>query len=364
MRGLYIHIPFCKHICNYCDFTKRVPKDKEMIDEYLIHLKEELFSYEKYFDSIETIYIGGGTPTLLDTYQLEILLDMLKDFKNIKEFSIEINPETLTIEKAKILKKYGVNRCSLGVESFDERLLKTLGRTHTNSDVYNAINMLKSVGINNINIDLIFASPGSNLSSIKNDLKEFYKLDINHLSYYSLILEENTIFYSMYKHKKLTLIDNELEAKMYEYIINDLEKNGFKQYEISNFSKNNSESIHNKIYWNNLEYIGIGLGASGYIDSIRYTNNTILNEYYKKYRKIEENIDFNTKFIEEMILGLRLIRGINIDFVNKEYKKDLLNDYKDIEKYIKNGDLIIEDGYLHLTKKGLLIANDIFLIFI
>lgn len=364
MRGLYIHIPFCKHICNYCDFTKRVPKNKEMIDEYLIHLKEELFTYKKYFDSIETIYIGGGTPTMLDIDELKELFSMLKDFKNIKEFTIEINPETLTIEKAELLKKSGVNRCSIGVESFDENILKILGRHHNKIDVYNAINMLKKVGINNINIDLIFAAPGSTLSSIENDLKEFYKLDINHLSYYSLILEENTIFYSMYKHNKLTLIDNELEAKMYEFIINDLEKNGFKQYEISNFSKNNSESIHNKIYWQNLEYIGIGLGASGYLDKVRYTNNTLLNEYYKKYRKSEEFIDKNTQFSEEMILGLRLIRGINIDYVNKKYEKDILNEYKMINNYIESGDLIIEDGFLHLTKKGLLIGNDIFEIFI
>nr|MCR5308170.1 coproporphyrinogen III oxidase [bacterium] len=219
-------------------------------------------------------------------------------------------------------------------------------------------------GISNINIDLIFATPGSDLSSIENDLKEFYTLDINHLSYYSLILEENTIFYSMYKKDKLVLIDNDLEAKMYEFIINDLEKNGFKQYEISNFAKDGYESVHNKIYWLNKEYIGVGLGASGYLDGVRYTNNTVLNEYYKKYRKSIEIIDFNTKFSEEMILGLRLSRGINIEYVNKTYKKDLLKDFKDIEKYIKSGDLVIEDGYLHLTKKGMLIANDIFVLFI
>ena len=364
MRGLYIHIPFCKSICTYCDFTKRVPKNKSMIDEYLIHLKEELLSYKKYFDSIETIYIGGGTPTILDLDELKILFDMLKDFKNIKEFTIEINPETLTLEKAELLKNSGVNRCSLGVESFDDNILKILGRNHNKTDVYNCIECLKKVGITNINIDLIFAAPGSNLSSIKNDLKEFYKLDINHLSYYSLILEEKTILYHLYRQNKVTLIDNELEAEMYEYIINDLEKNGFKQYEISNFSKNNTDSIHNKIYWQNLEYIGIGLGAAGCLDRLRYTNNTILNEYYKKYRKSEEFIDKNTQFSEEMILGLRLLHGINIDFVNKKYEKDILNDFKDIEKYIKNGYLIVEDGFLHLTKKGLLIANDIFEIFI
>ena len=364
MRGLYIHIPFCKKICTYCDFTKRVPKNKLMIDEYLTHLKEELLTYKKYFDSVETIYIGGGTPTLLDNDELIYLFEMLKDFKNIKEFSIEINPETLTLDKVKILKKYGVNRCSIGVESFDDKILKTLGRTHSKEDVIKAINMLKNEGITNINIDLIFATPGSNLSSIKNDLKEFYKLDIKHLSYYSLILEENTILNHLYKNKKIELIDNELEAKMYEYIISDLEKNGFKQYEISNFSKEGYESIHNKIYWENKEYIGVGLGASGYLDRRRYTNNTVLNTYYKKCIKTSEFIDKNTQFCEEMILGLRLNKGINIDFVKKKYEKDILNDYKDIEKYINSGHLIIENGYLHLTKKGLLIANDIFVIFI
>ena len=364
MRGLYIHIPFCKRICTYCDFTKRVPKNKEMIDEYLKYLKEELFSYKKYFDSVDTIYIGGGTPTLLDTSELTYLFDMLKDFKNIKEYTIEINPETLTIDKVKLFKKYGLNRFSIGVESFDTNILKVLGRNHTNKDVYNAVNMLKNEGLNNINIDLIFAAPGSNLSSIENDLKEFYKLDIKHLSYYSLILEEKTILNHLYTHNKLQLIDNELEAKMYEFIINDLEKNGFKQYEISNFAKEGYESIHNLKYWENKEYIGVGLGASGYLDSIRYTNENLLINYYKKYRKNEEFIDKNTKFSEEMILGLRKISGINIDYVNKTYQKDLLNDYKDIKKYIESNDLIIEDGFLHLTKKGLLIANDIFVLFI
>lgn len=364
MRGLYIHIPFCKSICNYCDFTKRVPKNKEMIDEYLIHLKEELFSYEKYFKSVDTIYIGGGTPTLLDLDQLETLFDMLKNFKNIKEFTIEINPETLTIDKVKLFKKYGVNRCSIGVESFDEKILKMLGRRHTNTDVYNAINMLKNEGIFNINIDLIFSTPGSNLSSIRNDLKEFYKLDIPHLSYYSLILEEKTVFYHEYMHNRLTLTDDELEAKMYEFIMEDLDKNGFKQYEISNFSKEGYESIHNKKYWENKEYIGVGLGASGYLDSVRYTNNIHLLDYYKKARKSEEFIDKNMKFSEEMILGLRKLDGINIDYVNKTYEKDLLKDFKEIEKYINDGFLEITNGYLHLTKKGCLIANDIFEIFI
>ena len=364
MRGLYIHIPFCKRICNYCDFTKRVPKNKEMIDEYLIHLKEELKTYEKYFDSVETIYIGGGTPTLLDKDQLIILFDMLKDFKKIKEYTIEINPETLDEDKVLLFKKYGLNRFSIGVQSFDEKILKILGRTHSNSDVYNAVNLLKKHGLENINIDLIFAVTGSDTSSIENDLNEFYKLDIKHLSYYSLILEENTILYHQYKHNLYKQIDNKIEAKMYEFIIDNLEKNGFKQYEISNFAKDGYESIHNKIYWENKEYIGIGLGASGYLDKSRYTNNTVLKTYYENYRKSEEKIDKNTQFSEEMILGLRMLRGINIDFVNKKYNKDILNDYNDVKKYIESGHLAIEDGYLHLTKKGLLIANDIFVIFI
>ncbi|MBP5445913.1 MAG: radical SAM family heme chaperone HemW [Acholeplasmatales bacterium] len=364
MRGLYIHIPFCKSICTYCDFTKRVPKNKEMIKEYLIHLKEELLSYDKYFETVKTIYIGGGTPTLLDNDDLTYLFEMLKDFKKIEEFSIEINPETLTLDKVKILKKYGVNRCSIGVESFDPKILKILGRKHNNEDVYNAVKMLKDNGINNINIDLIFGVPGSDLSSIKNDLNEFYKLDINHLSYYSLILEENTILYHKYMHNEFNVIDNEIEAKMYEFIIDDLEKNGFKQYEISNFSKNNTESIHNKLYWNKKEYIGIGLGASGYLENMRYTNQTVLNEYYKSPIKTKEFLTKSDDFKEEMILNLRTLKGISIDYIKNKYDKDIINDFNDVKKYINDGFLKVDEGYLHLTKKGLLIANDIFLIFI
>lgn len=364
MRGLYVHIPFCKKICTYCDFTKRVPKNKEMIDNYLFILKKELLTYELYFDSVNTIYIGGGTPTILDEEELDLLLSYFDNFKNIIEYTIEINPETLTKNKAQILKNHNINRVSLGVETFDENLLKIIGRSHSEKDIYNAISILKNVGFNNINIDLMFATPGSSISSIKNDLEKFYKLDIKHVSYYSLIPEEKTILDYQLKHNKITLISNDLEAEMYEYIIDNLEKNGFKQYEISNFAKDDYESVHNKIYWQNMEYIGIGLGASGYLDGIRYTNNHLLKEYEKAFIETKEIIDFNEKLKEELILGLRLLKGINIIDINKKYNINLLEKYNEINKYISNGYMEISNGYLKITRKGLLIANDIFLIFI
>lgn len=361
MIGLYIHIPFCQNICYYCDFKKRVSKNSEMIKNYLNRLILELKSYEKYFNEVRTIYIGGGTPSILNEEELELLFNELQCFKNIKEFNFEANPESLTEEKIKILKKYNVNRVSLGVQTFNEDKLKLLGRKHTNEMVYECINNLKKHNINNINIDLMFALPYQKIEEIKYDLDQFYHLDIPHLSYYSLILEEKTVFYHQYLKNNLELVDNSEEANMYEYIIDDLKKHGYKHYEISNFSKD-KESIHNKIYWENKEYIGVGMGACGYLDGIRYENNYLYDEYMKNFRLDEIRLNKLDKIKEEFMLGLRMIDGVNIKKINEKYQINAIEMFN-LKKYIDEGYLKY-DGNLSFTKKGLLLGNEIFMIFV
>ena len=290
-------------------------------------------------DVLKTIYIGGGTPSSLDLEELEYLFNILDSLiKDTNyEYTIECNVENLTEEKIKLFKKYGINRVSIGVQTFNEKYLKFLNRHHSRDDVINIINILKKYNINNINVDLIYALPGQTLEELDDDLEEIIKLDIPHISTYSLIIEPNTILYN----NGIKNIDEELDFKMYEKIINKL--NNYNHYEVSNFAKPGYESKHNLTYWNNNEYYGFGVGASGYINGIRYDNTRSINNYLKGTRMVQkEYIDFNTKLENEFILGFRKISGIN--------KKEFYDKY---HFEIKNIEIINE-----LIKKGLLTETD------
>lgn len=337
MNSFYIHIPFCSSICSYCDFAK-VYYNKKFTMDYLKELEKEIKNnYNN--DVLKTIYIGGGTPSSLDLEELEYLFNVLDSLikDSNYEYTIECNIENLTEDKIKLFKKYGINRVSIGVQTFNEKYLKFLNRHHSRDDVINIINLLKKYDINNINVDLIYALPGQTIEELDNDLEEFIKLDIPHISTYSLIIEPNTILYN----NKITNIDEELDYKMYEYIINKL--NNYNHYEVSNFSKPGYESKHNLTYWNNNEYYGFGVGASGYINGIRYDNTRSINNYLKGTRMVnKEYIDFNTRLENEFILGFRKISGIN--------KKEFYNKY---HFDIKNIEIINE-----LIKKGLLTETD------
>ena len=356
---IYIHIPFCKSICPYCDFPKFL-YDKKYIIKYLDILKSEILERYK-GELVKSIYIGGGTPTSLDYDELEYLLDITKLFKRDKnvEFSVESNVECLDIDKIKLLKKYDVNRVSLGIQSFDYNNIKELGRNHTKENSVEIIKLLKIEGISNISIDLMYGV-NSNIEVVEKDLEMFLSLDIPHVSYYGLIIEPHTIFEINNKE----YIRDDIEYEMYKRIENILGTKGYVHYEISNYSRLGYESIHNLNYWNNGSYYGFGLGAVSYLDNYRISNTKNLTKYLEGnyyYDKDYENLD--KRISNSIILGLRKINGIDIKEFNKRYHTDLLNLYN-IKKLIREKKLIVDSGFLYINSKYLYISNDILINFI
>ncbi|MEE0880568.1 MAG: radical SAM family heme chaperone HemW [Turicibacter sp.] len=370
VKGLYIHIPFCDHICTYCDFPKLITKGQRH-EDYIQALLIELKHYEKQigFHQLQSIYIGGGTPTALSVKQIQPLFDYLHQSINmnqILEFSIEANPENLTEDKVKYLLSQGISRFSLGVQTFDETLLKRIGRQHGSEHVQQAVATLKANGMHNINLDLIYAIPGQTIEQLKEDLKKAVSLEVEHISAYSLIVEEHTQLYLAYMKDQLALTDNEIEAKMYEVVMDYLSNYGYQHYEISNFAKS-LPSFHNQWYWKNEEYIGTGLGAHGYINGCRYQNTRSINTYISSLKNndlpiIEKNLlSKEEKIEEEMFLGLRLIEGVNLKMISQKYKLDIEQLYqKPLEKMIAAGHLERLGNQVRLTHQGLLMANEVF----
>ena len=357
INSVYIHIPFCNEICSYCDFCKFY-YNEELVDKYLDSLEKEI---DKYYnnDVIKTIYIGGGTPSSLTKEQLTKLLNITRKFNlELEEFTIEANVESLDEDKVKILKEYGVNRISIGVQTFNYNLLKLLNRVHTKEQVFNTISMVKKY-IDNINIDLIYAIPGETRYDVEKDIDEFIKLDIPHISCYSLIIEENTILNNMH----IVYIDDELDYEMYNLICNKLLLNGYNHYETSNYSRSNYESKHNLVYWNNEHYYGFGMSASGYIDNIRYTNTRSINNYLKgNYRLEEEVLSLNEEIENEFILGFRKIHGLNINKLKTKYNLDIKKiDF--ISKLISNNKLVLKDDMLFISNDYIYLSNDILIEF-
>lgn len=360
IKSVYIHIPFCDTICSYCDFCKFIKNDK-WIDNYLNELECEIKSKYK-GEVLDTIYIGGGTPSCLNIYELNKLFNIIKLFKvsDSLEFTFECNIESIDYEKLELLYKNGVNRLSIGVETFNYKFLKFLNRNHTKKDIITKINMAKSIGFNNINIDLMYAFPNETLSDLNSDLDEFLSLDINHISIYSLMIEPNTkLFIDGIKN-----IDEEIDFDMYKLICDKLNSNGYKHYEISNYSKDGYESLHNLTYWNNLEYYGFGVGASGYIDGVRYDNTKSLNKYLKKeYISESHKVSKKEQIENEFILGFRKINGIN----KKDFKSKYNIDIKDIEvvnKLLKSKKLLENEDYLYINPEFIYVSNDILVEFI
>ena len=334
----YIHIPFCDNICNYCDFCKRY-NYPQIIDKYLDSLELDIKdNYQG--EKLKTIYIGGGTPSSLNIHELTKLMKIVKQLKldNEYEYTFECNPENITEEKLIILKNNGVNRISLGVESTIDKYLEYLGRKHSFKMVKEKIKLIKKY-FDNINIDLIYALPNETIDDLKTDLSNIVKLNVNHVSTYSLEIHDNTIFGI----KKTKSINEDLDSEMYNVISEYLINNGYSHYEISNFCKDNTYSHHNMVYWNNNEYYGFGLGASGYINSIRYDNTRSMYNYVNGNRILnKEELTIKDKISYELILGFRLINGINKDEFKKKYNLELIDQYN-IKELIKNG-LLIDDG--------------------
>ena len=355
--SVYIHIPFCSNICSYCDFSKFY-YNENWVDNYLNALEKEIeFNYKG--EVINTIYIGGGTPSCLNIKQLTKLFKIINKFKtNLIEFTFECNID-IEEEKLILLKNNNVNRISVGIQTINEKLLKKIDRHHTKEDVLNKMNLIKKY-FNNINVDLMYALPNESIGDLKNDLDFFTSLDVNHISTYSLIIEPNTKLYI----NNVKNIDEELDYDMYKLIKNTLEKKGYINYEISNYSKVNFESKHNLVYWNNLNYYGFGIGASGYIDDIRYDNTKSYKEYIKgNYRLNSHKLDLKEKIENEFILGFRKINGINVNVFKEKYNTDIFS-IEVVKKLLKDNKLILENNYLKINKEYIYTSNSILVEFI
>lgn len=355
--AIYIHIPFCVKKCGYCDFLSFSCEEKSKADrsEYVEKLIGEIKLYPKL--KYDTVYFGGGTPSLLEVEEIEKILEELPIGQGA-EITLEVNPQTVDIQKLQKLKKIGINRLSIGIQSFNDEKLKILGRIHNREMALNTYNDARKVGFENISIDLIFATPDQTIEELREDLDIVERLSPEHISIYSLIWEEGTKFMELLDSGELNPLDNDLEAKMYELIIDRLKKIGYLHYEISNFAKKGYQGRHNSKYWKNVEYIGVGLGASGYYKGIRYKNEVELSDYYKKIDTAkkplmeEELVSDKDRLENYYILGLRLLNeGIEIE--NNVYMKKIMGLYK-------KGYLKFDDGRYKLTSKGLMFANDVF----
>ncbi|OOM75066.1 oxygen-independent coproporphyrinogen-III oxidase-like protein YqeR [Clostridium puniceum] len=362
--SLYIHIPFCKQKCLYCDFPSYSGKEKFM-DEYIDALNKEILEKaEKY--SISSIFIGGGTPSYLQDLSLKNLLITLNklNLKENIEFTMECNPGTLNRDKLEIMKKYNVNRISLGLQTTKNSILKEIGRIHTYEEFKNNYFLAREIGFDNINIDLMFGLPNQKLEDWKESLVEIAKLEPEHISAYSLIIEEGTHFYNLHEQNKLNLPEEDNERLMYLSTKQILEKRGYHQYEISNFAKLGNECFHNKVYWNCNEYLGLGVSASSFIDKKRTKNLDDIQEYIEKINNYESIIeethvnDVKDDMEEFVFMGLRMIKGININEFKKRFNKDINEVYGDIiEKNIKKELLIYNSEKLFLSQKGIEISN-------
>ena len=361
----YVHIPFCTQICYYCDFSKVFSKNQP-VDSYLEHLLEEFQSYD--IQKLRTLYIGGGTPTALSASQLEVLLDGLTknlDLSALEELTIEANPGDLDADKIAVLKNSAVNRVSLGVQTFDDKMLKKIGRSHLEKDIYENIDRLKLAGFDNISIDLIYALPGQTMEQVKENVAKAIGLDIPHMSLYSLILENHTVFMNRMRRGKLPLPKEELEAEMFEYIIAELERAGSEHYEISNFSKPGFESRHNLMYWDNAEYYGIGAGASGYVDGVRYKNHGPIRHYLSAVeegnaRITEEHLSQKEQMEEEMFLGLRKKSGVSMARFEEKFGRSFDGLYGEIVKdLVQQGLIQIENDQVRMTKRGLFLGDTV-----
>lgn len=371
MTSAYIHIPFCEHICFYCDFNK-VFIEGQPVDDYIESLIKEIKLTKAKFpsDNTETIYIGGGTPTSLSASQLDVLLKGVREelpFKDGDEFTVEANPGDLTLEKLRVLQSYGVNRVSMGVQSFNDRLLKKIGRKHSAKDVYDTMKIFEAANFDNISIDLIFALPNQTIEDFEDTLNQALSLDLPHYSMYSLILENKTMFYNWARQGRLHLPGIDVEGDMFELAIDKMTKAGRYQYEVSNFAKPGKESQHNLIYWNNEHYYGLGAGASGYLGNIRYKNHGPIQHYLKPLAKNElptitiEELSLENQMEEEMFLGLRKTEGVSIKKFEQKFNRPLEAIYgKTIQQLIDENLVKKENDYVSLTNKGLILGNEVF----
>lgn len=377
--GLYIHIPFCAKKCDYCDFKSFENKDN-LIDEYIKWLNYEIKSigegnkndFNSNLDSLinlKTIYIGGGTPSFINSNYIKILLETIKNnfqMDENAEITIEVNPGTVTREKLKDYKSVGINRLSVGSQSTNNRILKEIGRIHTYNDITNTYNLARSMGFNNINLDLMIGLPKQTIDDVISSINDILEMNPEHISVYSLILEEGTKFYEKWEKNELILPNDEEERNMYWAVKKMLEKAGYIHYEISNFAKPGFESKHNLDCWNQKEYIGVGVAAHSYTNNIRYSNIDNIEQYIQNYKNgseldnlvFHEKQDIQNKMKEYMILGLRKIDGIHIQEFKRKFGNNPIILFKnELDKLVKEDLIEIDGDIIKLTFKGLDLAN-------
>ncbi|RLQ98166.1 radical SAM family heme chaperone HemW [Falsibacillus albus] len=374
INSAYIHIPFCHHICHYCDFNKFFFQGQP-VDEYLDALKKEMeLSLEADpTQRLQTVFVGGGTPTALNEKQLGQLCLNIEETLPFSEgeYTFEANPGDLTLEKLKLLKSFGVNRLSYGVQSFNDELLKKIGRSHQAKDVYHSIDNAQKAGFENISIDLIYSLPGQTMGDFEATIDEALQFQLPHYSGYSLIVEPKTVFYNLMQKGKLNLPTEDAEAGMYELLMEKMDQHGLKQYEISNFSKSGYESRHNLVYWNNEEYYGFGAGAHSYVNGWRKANFGPLKKYMGPILEgnlpfIEEHLVSDAERMEEEIfLGLRKVEGVSLSKFEQKYGQKLLDVFKTpIEEMLEKQMLEVNASHLRLTKKGRFLGNEVFQAFL
>lgn len=361
--GIYVHIPFCKKKCNYCDFISFSNKNnlmKTYVEALKKEIKQNIEKAKKY--EISTIYIGGGTPSYIDSNYIVEILNIIKQNYNIKqnaEITIEINPGTINEEKLKSYIKAGINRLSIGLQSTNDILLNMLGRIHNYKEFLETYNLARNLGFKNINVDLMIGLPTQTIENIEKDLNEIFNIKPEHVSVYSLIVEEGTNIEKQITHGTLKLPEEELERKMYWLVKNKLESMGYKHYEISNFAKTGYESKHNLNCWEQKEYLGFGLAAHSYIDKVRYSNVENLEEYIRENSHIiheKQNKEMEEK--EYMLLGLRKIDGIKIsEFKNKFTCNPIMEFKNELNKLVEEKLIKIDLDEIKLTKKGIDFAN-------
>ena len=355
MESVYIHIPFCKSICSYCDFCKML-YNGAWVTQYLNILIEEI--KDKYNgEEIKTLYIGGGTPSSLSLKDLKYLFDMLKIFNlnHLEEFTFECNLDDINLDLLEFLWNNGVNRLSIGIESFNDDKLKFMERKHSFEEAENAINLARKIGFDNINVDLIYGIPGETLKDLKKDIELVLKLNPDHISTYSLIVEDNTKIGIM----GVLPISEELDASMYEEICDRLDMRKYEHYEVSNFAKNGKKSKHNLKYWNNEEYYGFGLGASGYIHGVRYENTRSLTEYLKgNIVKKEEILSKEDTMYNELMLGFRKMEGINLKNFFLKYGVNMQEVF-DLHDVLRDEELIVDGEYIYVNPKYVYVMNEI-----
>lgn len=377
--GIYVHIPFCKHKCYYCDFISYANKES-LVERYINVLIREItdvatgnrLDYENGIDelfNVNTIYIGGGTPSFIESKYIVNIISTIKEYFKINEnaeITLEVNPGTVNENKLKDYFNASVNRLSIGLQATNDSLLKEIGRIHTYEEFLNTYKLARKIGFKNINADLMIGLPKQTIVDVEKAVNDLIKLGLEHISVYSLILEEGTVLEEQVRSGKLKLPEDKEEREMYWKVKNILEANGYIHYEISNFAKNGYESQHNLDCWRQKEYVGFGVAAHSYTNGVRYSNIENLEEYIENYEndKLEDNFVFNEKQThnmkvkEYMMLGLRKLKGVSIQEFKEKFAANPIYVFKNELEKLVNEDLLEIDGdYIRLTKKGLDLAN-------